>query len=144
MKALTIRQPYAARVVAGVKTVENRTAPTSTRGRVLIHAGAQIHDRFKDDAVWLSTWERSAVIGTVQLVDSHRAGTPACKCDAADGAEFIIDSGPKQGQTPYHWVLQDAVRFVTPIPRVKGFLGFWEPDDRVQHLASLEWAEAKR
>jgi hypothetical protein len=38
MKALSIRQPYATLVCAGVKDVENRSWSTKYRGRLLIHA----------------------------------------------------------------------------------------------------------
>lgn len=38
MKAVTIRQPYASLIAAGVKTVETRPRRTSYRGRVAIHA----------------------------------------------------------------------------------------------------------
>lgn len=37
--ALSIKQPWAALIIAGVKTVEVRTWPTSFRGPVLIHTG---------------------------------------------------------------------------------------------------------
>lgn len=38
MKCLSVRQPYAHYICAGLKTVENRTWTTKYRGRVLIHA----------------------------------------------------------------------------------------------------------
>jgi ASCH domain len=38
MRALSIRQPWAALVVAGVKDIENRPWRTSHRGQLLIHA----------------------------------------------------------------------------------------------------------
>ena len=38
MKAITIKQPWASLIVAGIKDIENRTWKTSFRGRVLIHA----------------------------------------------------------------------------------------------------------
>ena len=47
MIALTIRQPYADRIVRGVKTIENRSRFTHVRGLVLIHAGGLIHDRYE-------------------------------------------------------------------------------------------------
>jgi hypothetical protein len=37
-KTLSVKQPYAAFICAGVKTVENRTWKTDYRGRLLIHA----------------------------------------------------------------------------------------------------------
>lgn len=39
MKALTIRQPWAALIAAGVKTIETRSWPTKHRGPLAIHAG---------------------------------------------------------------------------------------------------------
>jgi hypothetical protein len=41
MKALSIQQPWAALIVAGVKPVENRSWRTAHRGPLLIHAGRE-------------------------------------------------------------------------------------------------------
>jgi len=41
MKALSIRQPWANKIVDGEKTVENRTWRTKYRGPLLIHAAGQ-------------------------------------------------------------------------------------------------------
>lgn len=38
MKAITIRQPHASLIAAGVKTIETRPRSTSYRGRIAIHA----------------------------------------------------------------------------------------------------------
>ena len=43
MKTLSIRQPYATLVCAGVKRVENRSWTTDYRGRLLIHASGEPH-----------------------------------------------------------------------------------------------------
>ena len=43
--AISIKQPWAALIVAGLKTVEVRTWPTRRRGRVLIHAAKLADDR---------------------------------------------------------------------------------------------------
>lgn len=40
MKAITIKQPWSALIVQGIKDIENRSWPTKYRGRVLIHASA--------------------------------------------------------------------------------------------------------
>lgn len=42
MKAITIRQPWASLIAAGVKTIETRPRRTSYRGRIAVHAGATI------------------------------------------------------------------------------------------------------
>lgn len=42
MKAITVRQPYASLIAAGVKTIETRPRSTSYRGRIAIHAAASV------------------------------------------------------------------------------------------------------
>ena len=44
MKALSIRQPWASLIVAGIKDIENRSWVTNYRGKLLIHA-AQKFDK---------------------------------------------------------------------------------------------------
>jgi hypothetical protein len=43
--ALSVKQPWAALLVAGLKTIEVRTWPTRRRGPVLIHAGKLADER---------------------------------------------------------------------------------------------------
>jgi hypothetical protein len=73
--ALSVRQPWAALLVAGRKTVEVRTWPTSVRGPVLIHAG-KIADKRPDGWRWVDTPELSTaaellggVVGLADLVE---------------------------------------------------------------------------
>ena len=49
MKILSIRQPWAALVVNGIKDVENRTWSTRYRGPVLIHASQRQDDVTMDE-----------------------------------------------------------------------------------------------
>ena len=42
MKAITIKQPYASLIAAGIKTYEFRTWKTKYRGELLIHAGKSV------------------------------------------------------------------------------------------------------
>lgn len=52
MKALSIQQPWAWAIVNGYKPVENRTWPTTFRGRFLVHASKTFdHDGYD----WLYT-----------------------------------------------------------------------------------------
>jgi hypothetical protein len=66
MKALSVRQPYAALICAGVKTVENRSRPTNYRGKLLIHASGNpmaipnfdyLPEKF--DKEWSDRWDRN-------------------------------------------------------------------------------------
>ena len=59
MKTLSVRQPYATLICAGVKAVENRTWKTPYRGRLLIHATGDEWSFFGDEHVpqtWLNRW----------------------------------------------------------------------------------------
>ncbi len=49
MKALTIRQPWASLIAAGVKTIETRSWSTRYRGPLAIHAGKHKPQRDPDD-----------------------------------------------------------------------------------------------
>jgi hypothetical protein len=71
--AISVKQPWAALLVAGVKTVEVRTWPTRARGRVLIHA-ARAPDARPDGWALVATPElrvlaecRGGLIGAAEL-----------------------------------------------------------------------------
>lgn len=74
MKALTVRQPYAALIVAGMKTVETRSWSATHRGRIAIHAGQVVDDDVElaicdFTAKQLIPMPIGAVIATARLVD---------------------------------------------------------------------------
>jgi hypothetical protein len=73
MHALSLRQPWAALVVAGRKTIEVRSWPTRRLGRVLVHAARLTDDRPEArthvspdlvDAAGL----RGGIVGAVEIV----------------------------------------------------------------------------
>ena len=135
--ALSIKQPWAALVVGGLKTVEVRRWPTARRGRVLIHA-ARIPDE-RDDA-WKHVPEhlhalaqlQGGVIGAAELKD--------CK-KYADLATFLRDQ--KLHLNEAHWFAPPllygfafAKPEVVPFQRYKGWFKFF----RVQQRAPLALA----
>jgi activating signal cointegrator 1 len=80
MLALTIRQPRAWAIVAGLKTVENRGWKTAVRGRIFVHAGrldqpdaldsfAGICERLNIIPPSIETLPARAIIGSVDIVD---------------------------------------------------------------------------
>jgi hypothetical protein len=76
MRILSIRQPYAWAIVAGIKTVENRRRPFSYRGPMLIHAGQKlaatplraIEERF-GLSIPQDKLRFGGIVGAVDLVD---------------------------------------------------------------------------
>jgi len=149
MRALTVRQPWAGAMFIGegAKRVENRTWNTTMRGTVLIHAGKAIDMDAPAglSPLFYSPMEvRGAILGTVKITDSHLEGdacTDAC-------SEVIPGTVTRWAQRAtyadprpiYHWVLDEASLFVTPIP-CKGALQWWEPDYSTQYLVDLAIAE---
>ena len=81
--AISIRQPWAALLVAGVKTIEVRKWPTRRRGPVLIHA-AKLVDERPEAWAQITTPElkaaanlRGGIIGIGEIVECRRYDTPA-------------------------------------------------------------------
>jgi hypothetical protein len=122
MKCLTVRQPWASLIFAG-KDVENRSWPTSHRGRLVIHAGANLapgDERRRALGLarlcgevpdWLHhplDLPRGSVLGTVELVD------------VVEGYDSIWAT-----DATYQWVLADPVLFGEPMSAA-GRLGLWD------------------
>lgn len=110
MKAITIRQPWAALIVAGIKDIENRTWTTKYRGPLLIHVGATNWSplsQFVPKAAIPSLY--SCILGVVDLVD-------------------VVESHPSPWfEGPYGWVLANP-RPMRPVP-IAGRLGLFEVED---------------
>jgi len=92
VKALSIRQPWAWLIVAGYKTVENRTWATSHRGPLLIHASRNLAfdpatmTRFrqtmaKADIVIPDDLVMGGVIGIVDVIDCTLTPTDPTDAD---------------------------------------------------------------
>jgi|SRR5579875_1089105 len=113
-RVLTVRQPWAGLLVAGVKDVENRVWKTAYRGLLLIHAAQRIDredlERYRN---LLDEVPTSAVIGAVQLVD--------CKW------EGMLGVSPWAEPQNFHWIVQTVGR-CRPVP-ASGRLGLWRPTE---------------
>ncbi|MFD8621453.1 hypothetical protein [Streptomyces sp. NPDC059513] len=119
IRGITIRQPWTSCVLAG-KDVENRPAPWSWRGLVLLHAGqaterAPMRDPLVATAIRGRALHTRAVIGVARLTDCHQdaAGTAPCSRWAQADA--------------FHLVLADVQELALPIPWLHGQLGPWRP-----------------
>jgi hypothetical protein len=110
MKALTIRQPWASLIVAGIKDVENRSWRTNYRGRLGIHAGSRVDQDAFDAHRHLLDGDlpRGALIGSVTVVD----------CIATSRSKWALPGH-------WHWVLADAKKLARPRP-MPGKLGLWQ------------------
>ncbi|MFJ2847039.1 hypothetical protein ACIPD2_36175 [Streptomyces griseofuscus] len=120
IRGITIRQPWTSCILAG-KDVENRPAPWSWRGWLLLHAGqATEHAAMRDPLVATAlrggrALPTRAVIGVARLTDCHQ--------DAADAAPCSKWAQPDA----FHLVLADVQELALPIPWLRGQLGPWRP-----------------
>jgi hypothetical protein len=115
-RALTVRQPWAGLIVAGIKDVENRTwFSCDIVGRpLLIHSAGKFWTPLPDDVPRVDGDDvLSAIVGCVFVDD-------------------IIDCSRSEWAVPgmNHWMLSRAVRFVDPVPCV-GAQNLWTPSDDV-------------
>ena len=109
MRVLTIRQPWASLIVAGIKDVENRSWATRHRGKLGIHAASRYDQSLVDEYGDLLNDDLplGALIGSVTLVD----------CVQGSRSEWAL---PER----WHWVLANPKKLVRP-RWVPGKLGLW-------------------
>jgi len=120
VKALTVRQPWAAHIIHSGKDVENRSQRTNYRGTVAIHAGLQL-DKTQvaiDPTLAHEPLPRGAVIGTVDIVGCHHSDT----CTSRGQHDACTEWGQADA---WHWELDNPRALPEPIP-AKGRLGLWD------------------
>jgi hypothetical protein len=137
MKALTLWQPWASAIVAGLKRNETRHWFTPYRGPIAIHAAlisdADLQMRFAEKLeragnaaafarIGITCWDDlplGKVVATAALVD----------CLHTDQLNFSLDSPEYEWgnytQGRFAWMLDTIVPLPTPIA-VKGMQGLWE------------------
>lgn len=137
-KAISIKQPWAYLICAGIKDIENRTWATKYRGRVYIHASSQMA---KYEFTWKQSSELakheeldivySAIIGHVDIVDCvvNHSSIWAEKSEIG----LLDEPTNEYGKPTYNWVLANPVLFDKPILNVKGKLSFWDCSEYLDH-----------
>lgn len=127
LPVISIRQPWAEAIVAGLKDVENRSWRTHFRGPVLIHAGSKRLAPELDDYLdlksargitektgrrWLDV-ELGGIVGMAEIVD----------CVSFDSLADQRHVGSPWFTGPWGWVLRNARRL--PFYPCRGALGFF-------------------
>jgi hypothetical protein len=133
VRALTVRQPWAAAIAHGPKRIENRTRPIPAQHlgtTILIHAGAsndwKRYASEQDPRIKVTvqaTWPRHyrAVVAVADLVSCHH-DTGCCR--------------PWGFPDTWHWQLDNVRAVPHPILGVRGQLGLWTVSDDV--LAAVQ------
>jgi hypothetical protein len=115
MKVLTVRQPWAQRLVTGDKRIENRSRTTTHRGLLVIHAGST--RRHLATGAY-ATLPFGALVGLVEIVDA----LPLSRLP--DELRTVDAIGP------WCWIVANPRAFVRPIP-CAGALAFWAVNDDI-------------
>lgn len=138
IRALTIRQPWAAAIAHADKRIENRTWPTSYRGTLLIHAGKTVDrraGRLASAVVRGLRLDLGAVLAVAKVTGCH------------DSAEERIPCTPWSATGQFHHVLDEVTALPLPIPWT-GAQGLWVPPpvlvERVCQQLDAEAARALR
>lgn len=113
MKALSVQQPYADKIIFDGKDIENRMKRTNFRGTVAIHASLKLHSNAKLSNKVVEEMVRGAIIGVVDVVD----------CVEKHKSRWFGG--------PYGYVLKNPRPLKEPIP-CKGRVGLWEVPPRVE------------
>lgn len=147
-RAITVRYPYSALIVDGLKPTENRAPgfPRKYRGGVIVHEAKARSERGMADLrfgaayrnatkrVRYPIWYPGMYVGCVHLVDVHDA-EPGC-CESEWAEQEYIDAAGRLQPNPVHLVLERARRFRYPMYD-RGRLGLWRPIPQVIDLLPL-------
>jgi len=138
MKAITLWDPWASLIVAGVKKIETRSWYTKYRGPLAIHAAKR--KPFARDLSWLDLSslqaDLSRVIDSGKLEDLPR-GCVIGVCELVDCVPVedirigISEVEAKYGDYAsgyWAWILEN-VRQIEPVP-VRGYQGLWNWDKK--------------
>ena len=111
--AISVKQPWAALIVAGLKTIEIRTWPTRRRGRVLIHAG-KVPDERPEGWSRIATPElreaaelRGGIVGAADVFGCK--GYTAAQAFAADAELHLNDPAWFVPPRMYGFVLRNII-----------------------------------
>jgi hypothetical protein len=124
--ALSLKQPWAALVVHGRKSVEVRAWPTARRGRILIHA-ARVSDPRPQAWDWVPPELADAarlvggLVGAADLTGCVAYRSPAAF--AADGHRHLND--PSWFRPPVLYGFTFAGAEATPFRRLPGWMRFF-------------------
>ena len=141
MKAISLHQPWASLIAAGVKKVETRHWPVSHRGPLAVHAakklvsncGEEVDELCLDEfgCEWRRTLPRGAIVATANLVACERMIEPSYPTAAGYPSHNELICGNWQ-QDRFAWLLEGVQALKLPVPWC-GMQGLFnvelEPDD---------------
>ncbi len=133
MKTLSVKQPWASLICAGIKDVENRSwKPAQVPGRILIHASsAKVPRNFlnKIPEEMVSEISNHVFFGNLAPLNELPTSAIVGYVTVTGFEEGYVDSAWSDGPGVIKWKLEDAWMFDEPILNVKGKLNLFDYDD---------------
>lgn len=125
MKAITIQQPFASLIAAGLKEYEFRTWKTGYRGELLIHAGKSVDKAAmkKFEPLGLS-YPVGCIVAKAVLTDCVEV-TEDFKDKLRRKNAFVYSGTTENPQWNGYGFQLERIQTIEPIP-ARGALGLWE------------------
>lgn len=133
-KALSVKQPWAALIANGRKTIETRKWATNYRGPLLICSSKSADRNPQANMHWIAQESAGLRVARFHLLDR---GVAVCLVDLMgctrtyDCSVLELDELAKKAcceVTPFMWCwhLENVRRLKAPLPTVKGQLGLYK------------------
>lgn len=127
MKVITVKQPFASLIAAGIKEYEFRTWKTKYRGEILIHAGKGVNkkamEKFKE---YNLEYPSGCIIAKAEMTDCLLIDTEARKM-LNEKNSLVYSSVINHTEWEGYGFKLENVKKINPI-EVKGKLNLWEYD----------------
>ena len=144
MKAISLRQPEASLVIAGIQDVINQSFPiTELPTTILVHASNSVDHKFIEQLVARETLEISKAgvdyvnalwLGNIPLEPDMPRRSLVGYATIVDCIQDSKSPWAKSGQ--YHWVIGEVHEFVDPISDVRGEIGLFDCQIDEQRLSA--------
>jgi len=125
MLCLSVQQPWAWAIAAGIKRIENRSWETRYRGPLAIHAGKSLGRLAGTDPV---AWH--SIIPGLPDFDQLPFGALVAVCTLTNVVPVESVQGKPFAEGPFCWLLDDVFALEKPIP-LTGRQGLFEVADNL-------------
>ena len=127
MKVITIKQPFASMIAAGIKEYEFRTWKTKYRGEILIHAGKGIDKKaMKKFEGYGLEYPSGCIIAKAVLSDCIEV-SENFRANLSKKNPMVYSSIIKHTEWEGYAFQLDKIEKIEPIP-INGKLSIWEYD----------------
>lgn len=136
MKVITIKQPFASLIIAGLKEYEFRTWKTNYRGPILIHAGKGIDkNAMKKYEQFHLEYPTGYILGIADLTDCIKIDEEA-KTMLKKKKSIVYENQINNKENNYYGFKLENSQTIEPI-YINGQLGLWNYNDKIKIKTSL-------